>query len=131
MEQVEPDRCDYLFGNQDGSERMRSINEQERNRSGNITMIGSEVVGQKWPNGAGDGDTSPVPIHSRDGGQVEPEPCVTLSGKLDGSDHISSKIQTEGNVYVFRNITTICDQVVAPPWPKGYGPSFCICSVLN
>ena len=51
MEQVEPDRCDYLSGNQDGSERMPSINEQERNRSGNITMIGSEVVGQKWPNG--------------------------------------------------------------------------------
>ena len=71
----------------------------------------------------GDGATNSLPIKPRDGGQVESHPSVILSGKQHGSGPITSQNQPEGNPSP--NITTFCDQVVAPPWPKGYGPSIC------
>jgi len=70
---------------------------------------------------AGEGGINSVPIQSRKGSQVEQEPCDTLYGRMDGSDPISSKIHPEGNAS--GNITIISDQVLAQPWPKGYGPS--------
>lgn len=122
-EHVEPDPSDNLPSKQDGSEQMPLLNDHDSNHSGNITNFGSEDVAQQLAIGTGDGATNSLPIKPRDGGQVESHPSVILSGKQHGSGPITSQNQPEGNPSP--NITTFCDQVVAPPWPKGYGPSIC------